>query len=182
MRRSVVDGLLTRDSVLHGLDFFRGVPYPIQVFAYDPQRLAGAIGPGGITGKLLVRQIGVIREGAGRFYLVDSAWTFALGQLRSPGSCVQRLAEVDPGRLPLGVVGGITGLKQLPGLQVGLSAMVESLRVGIEDEWFCGFLHACLVIHIVVIIVARNNRGKSTLSVQAFAAATVKLNSRHLEA
>ena len=123
---SVVDGLLTRDTVLHGLDFLRGVSLPIQVFAHDPQRLPGAIGLRGITWILLVRQIGVIHERAGRFHQVDSAWTFALCQLRSPSSRVQGLAEVDPGRPPLGVVGGIAGLNQVPGLQVRPGAMVES--------------------------------------------------------
>src|SRR5262249_48144728 len=62
----------------------------------------------------------------------------------SPSSCVHSLAEIDPGRPPLGVVGGISGFKQVPGLQVRPGAMVESSRAGIEDEWCCGIAHALL--------------------------------------
>ena len=61
---------------------------------------------------------------------------------------------VNPGRPPLGVVGGIAGLKQVPGPQVCPGAMVESSRAGIEDEWCRGIAHAYLVIYIVVIILA----------------------------
>src|SRR6185503_14214607 len=86
---SVVDGLQTRDRVLHGLDFLRGMSHPIEDFAHDPQWLAGAIRSRGIAGKLLVRQVGVVRKRAGRFHLIDSAPTFTPGQLRSPGSRVE---------------------------------------------------------------------------------------------
>ena len=55
---------------------------------------------------------------------------------------MQGLAKVDPGRPPLGVVGGIARLKQVLGLQVRPGAMVESSRGGIEDEWCCGIAHA----------------------------------------
>jgi hypothetical protein len=87
---------------------------PIQVFGDHLQRLPGAIRLRGITWKLLVRQIWVIHKRAGRFHQLDSARIFALCQLRSPSSRVQGLAKVDPGRPPLGVVGGIAGLKQVP--------------------------------------------------------------------
>ena len=127
---------------------------PIQVFGDHPQRLPGAIRLRGITWKLLVRQIWVIHKRAGRFHQIDSARTFALCQLRSPNSRVQRFAKVDPGRPSLRVVGGIAGLKQVPGLQVRPGAMVESSRGGIEDEWSCGIAHAYLVIYIVAIIPA----------------------------
>ena len=96
----------------------------------------------------------VIHKRAGRLHQIDSARTFALCQLRSPSSRVQGLAKVDPGRRPLGVVGGIAGLKQVPGLQVRPGAMVKSSRGGIEDEWCCGIAHAYLVIYIVAIILA----------------------------
>src|SRR6266576_7025355 len=123
---SVVDGLQTRDTVLHCLDHLRGVSLPIQVFADDAQGLPGAIGLRGLTWKLLVGQIGVIQKRAGRFHRVDSAAPFALRQLRSPGSRLQGLAEVDPGRPPSRVVEGIAGLNQVPGFQVRPGAMVES--------------------------------------------------------
>jgi hypothetical protein len=129
-------------------------PCQSQVFAHDPQRRPGAIRPRGITWKLLVRQIGIIHKRAGRFHQIDSARTFALCELRSPGSRVQGLAKVDPGRPPLGVIGGIAGLKQIPRLQVRPGTMVESSRAGIEDEWCCGIAHAYLVIYIVAIIFA----------------------------
>src|SRR5204863_9808771 len=105
--------------------YLRGGYLPIQVFAHDTQRLTGAIGLRRITWILLVRQIGVIHKCSRRFHQVDSASTFALCQFRSPSSREHSLAEVDPGRPPLGVVGGIAGLEQVPGLQVRPGAMVE---------------------------------------------------------
>src|SRR5205085_9600878 len=133
------------NEVLHCLDFLRRMSLPIQVFAHDPQRLPRAIGLRRITWILLIRHIRVIHKRTGRFYLIDSAWTFAPCQLRSPGSRVQGLAEVDPRRPPLGVVGRIAGLKQVSGLQVRPRAMVESSRVAVKKEWFCRFVHAYLV-------------------------------------
>ena len=131
---------------------------PIQVLGHHPQRLPGAIRLRGITWELLVRQIWVIHKRAGRFHQIDSARTFALCQLRSPSSRVQRLAKVDPGRPPLSIVGGISGLKQVPGLQVRPGAMVESSRAGIEDEWCGGIAHVDLVIYIAAIILAGTTR------------------------
>src|SRR2546423_14818543 len=145
---SVVDWLLVLNEVLHCLDFVRRVSLPIQVFAHDPQRLTGAVRLRGITWILLVRHIRVIHKRASRFHDVNSAWAFALCQLRSPSSRVQGLAKVYPWRFPLRVVGGIAALKQIPGLQVRPGAMVEATRVGVEDQWCCGFAaHAYLLIY-----------------------------------
>src|ERR1051326_1359711 len=143
---SIVDGLLVRDKILHRLDFFRRVSLPIKVFAQYPQRLAGAVGLRRIAWILPVRHIRVIHKRSRRFYHVDSARAFTLCQFRSPGSREYGLAEVDPGRLPLGVVGGIARLKQVSGLQVSFGAMIETSRVG-EDERCRGI--AYLFIHIV---------------------------------
>src|SRR5947207_2305334 len=124
-RRTRFSMTIFSPSMYPCLDFLRGVSLPIQVFAHDPERLTGAIGLRGITRILLVCQIRVIHKRPRRFHQVDSAWTFALCQFRSPGSREHSLAEVDPGRPPLGVVGGIAGLEQVPGLQVRPGAMVE---------------------------------------------------------
>src|SRR5215831_12244581 len=115
---------------------------PIQVFGDHSQRLLRAIRLCGITWKLLVREIWVIHKRAGRFHQIDSARTFSPCQFRSPSSRVQSLAKVDPGRPPLSVVGGIAGLKQVPGLQIRPGAMVEPSRADIEDEWCCRIAHA----------------------------------------
>src|SRR5438552_14241118 len=122
---SVVDGFLIRDKILHRLDLLRGVSLPIQILIHDPKRVLGAIGLCRITRKLSVGHIGIIHERPRRFYHVDPARAFALCQFRSPRSREHGLAEVDPWRSPLRVVGGIAALKHVPWLQVRLGAMVE---------------------------------------------------------
>src|SRR5947207_1920018 len=122
---SVVNGFLIRDKVLHCVDFLWGVSLPSQMFADDAQRVPGAVRLGWITRKLSVGHIGIIHERSRRFYHVDPARAFALCQFRSPGSREHGLAEVDPWRPPLRVVGGIAALKHVPGLQLRLGAVVE---------------------------------------------------------
>lgn len=128
---SIVDGLLIRDKVLHCLDFLRGVSLPIQMFADDAQRVLGAVGLRWITRKLSVGHIGIIHERPRGFHHVDPARAFALCQFRSPSSREHGLAEVDPGRSPLRVVGGIAALKHVPGLQLRLGAVVERSTVDV---------------------------------------------------
>src|SRR5262245_44830234 len=81
---SVVDRLFAGVVCFHGLDLSGRVRLPAEKFAHDAQRLARAIRLRRIAGKLLVRQIGVVDEGAGRFHYVDSAAAFTFGQIRSP--------------------------------------------------------------------------------------------------
>ena len=113
---SIVDGLQSRDGVLHCQDFLRGVALPIQVFADDAQRIFGAVGLRGITRKLPVGHIGVVHERAGRFDHVDPLPPVALCQFRPPGRREHGLAKVDRRRSPFRIVGGIAALKHIPGL------------------------------------------------------------------
>ena len=84
---SVVDWLDTKSlgslkAVLHGFERFGGVPLPIGELARDPQRLPRAVRLRRIARELLVRQIGVVLDRAGRLDRVDPAGTFAERQLR----------------------------------------------------------------------------------------------------
>src|SRR5262245_55550992 len=88
--RSVVNWLYAEllksfKAVFHGFERLRRVPLPIRDLAYNPQRLTRAARLRRIAPKLLIRQIGVIFDRAGRFHDVNSAGTLTDGQLRSPG-------------------------------------------------------------------------------------------------
>ena len=53
-------GLL--QGVEHVLEDLRRVAFPAHDLGQDPQRLAGAVGPGDVAGKLLVGEVGVVLE------------------------------------------------------------------------------------------------------------------------
>ena len=109
-----------------------GVSAPLRDLARDPQRLPGAVRPGRVTRELLVRQVGVVLDRAGRFHDVDPAGTFADRQLRPPDGRVQRACQVDVRlhAIPVAEVGGMPGLDQVTRLQVGLGAVEEPPHTG----------------------------------------------------
>jgi hypothetical protein len=101
--------------LLHRIELFRWVPLPLRDLPRDPKRTAGAVGLGGVTGVLLVRQVGVIFDRTRCLYDINPAAAFALGQLGSPGSGIQGSREVDVGcLLSLAVVGRKSGFDQVP--------------------------------------------------------------------
>lgn len=103
---------------------------PVGDLAEDAERLAGAVGAGGIAGEFFVGEIGVVHDGAGWLDEVDSAGAVAECELCSPGGCVQGGGEIDVVRLlPLAVVGGVAGGDQVSRFQVGAGAVVELLRL-----------------------------------------------------
>ncbi len=105
---------------------------PIQVFADDAERVARAIGFRWIARKLFVGHIGVVHEGSRGLHDIDPLPTLALCQFRSPGGREHGLAEVDPWRFPLRVVGGISTRKLVPNLKLRPGAMVKRSPVDFE--------------------------------------------------
>ena len=63
---------------------------PFRDLTDDPERRAGAVGLGGITGESLVGEVGIILERAGRVDDVDALRSVALGQLATPDRRVER--------------------------------------------------------------------------------------------
>ena len=89
----------------HVLEHLRRMPFPAQNLAHHPQRVAGPVGPRRVPRKLLVRQIGIVLEGAGRLHAVDSAWLVACRQFRAPYGRILCRGQVDiVGFLPLAIV------------------------------------------------------------------------------
>src|SRR5690606_41679874 len=89
-RSSVLDGLDALplellQMVPHGLELLGRVPLPVRDFARDPQRVPRAVGLRRVARVLLVRQVGVVLDGAGRLHDVDPAAPFADGQFGPPG-------------------------------------------------------------------------------------------------
>ena len=60
------------------------------------QGCAGAIGGGRVAGEFLVRQVGIVLEGAGRFDEVDPLPAFAPGQLAAPDGGFEPGRKIDP--------------------------------------------------------------------------------------
>jgi len=115
----------------HVLEHLRGVRLPVQDLASHSQWLPGAVGPRRVAREPLVRQVGVILEGACGFYPVDSAWSLAHRQFRSPNSRIQGCSQVNVVRLPsLAEIGAIARFEQVPRLQVSLRAVVEGPGIG----------------------------------------------------
>lgn len=75
----------TREMIAHRLQLLGGMSLPIRNLACDAQRIASAIRLRRIAGKLLVRQIRIIFNRAGRFDDVDSAASLACSQFGAPG-------------------------------------------------------------------------------------------------
>jgi hypothetical protein len=103
----------------------------------------------GLPRNFLFVRLGVIFNRTSRFHDVDSAGTFADGQLRSPRGCIQSAGQVDVGCLrPLSVVRVIAdvrkigGLDQASWLQVGPCPMVEPLRPQVVDVKNA-YVHVC---------------------------------------
>src|SRR5690606_22964939 len=89
------------------------------------QRGAAAVGLGDIAGKLLVREVRIVLEGAGRLDHVDALSTFALRQLAAPDRRVERAGEVDPRQLAVGVVRSEARREQVARSELGAGAVVE---------------------------------------------------------
>ena len=107
------------------------MPLPIRDLARDPQRIPGAVRLRRIARELLVRQIGVVLDRAGRLHYVDPAGSFAdrpappprwphpawrSGRRRPPSSSCRSWS--------------VAGLDQVSRLQVGLRAVEEPLHTG----------------------------------------------------
>ncbi len=96
-----------RQVVLHGLELLGRVSLPIGDFADDPERIAGAVRLRRIARELLVGQVGIVLERAGRLDDVDPPSPLARRQLGAPDGGIQGGGQVDIRRfLPLAVVGG----------------------------------------------------------------------------
>src|SRR5689334_12867000 len=74
-----LDSKLSRsfNICLHVAEFFGGVALPADDLAYHPQRDLGAIRQRRIAWKLLVGQVGIVFNGAGRLHNVDPAGLLA---------------------------------------------------------------------------------------------------------
>src|SRR5258708_12959386 len=96
-------------------------------FALHLQRLPRTVGLRRIARELLVRQVGVVLDRAGRLHDVDPAGTFAESQLRSPGRRVEGACQIDIGRrsIQFAEVRALAHPDQIPPLQVGLLPMEE---------------------------------------------------------
>jgi Fic family protein len=60
------------DVVEHPLQDVGRVAFPVMHLADDPQRVAGPVGPRDVAGEPLVRDVGVVLEGAGGLHDVDA--------------------------------------------------------------------------------------------------------------
>ena len=79
------------DAVEHPLHHLGGVALPGLDLADDAHRVAGPVGPGDVAGELLVRDVGVVLEGAGGLDDVDAA------ALLAPASAVASSAAQTAG-------------------------------------------------------------------------------------
>ena len=81
--------------ISHRLNFFRGMPLPIQDFTHHSQRLTGAVVPRRISRKHLIRQIGIILNVSGGLHPIYFAGFVARRQFRSPCGRIQCRGQVD---------------------------------------------------------------------------------------
>src|SRR5699024_5329317 len=103
----------------HRLNAFRAVSGPVLELGDHANRFARAKGAGGVAGKLLVRDIGIVFNLACRFDNIDAFSAASLSELSSPRSGRQGLSDVDvPKRLISSKVGGAPGSEQIPRLEV----------------------------------------------------------------
>lgn len=101
---------------------------PFRDFADDLERCAGAVGPGGIAGEFLIREIGIVLERAGRLDDVNALRPIALGEFAAPDRRVECAGKVDPGELLHLIVRGEARDEQIAHLQIGAGAVVERRR------------------------------------------------------
>ena len=121
--------LQSRNAVLHRLQSLRRMPFPRLHLADHPQRLSRAIRLRRIAGEFLVRQVGVVDEGAGRLDYIDALPPVALRQLRALDRRIQRRGEIDPRhRLPCAVVRGVSHSDEVAGSKICPRAVIEDPR------------------------------------------------------
>jgi hypothetical protein len=121
-------GLL--DSIAHALQHLRWVRLPVQDLPNHQEGLSSAIGPRGVPGEPLVREVGVVLDWTRGLNLVDTARAGADSQFCAPRGCIQGCGQVDEVRLLSHTeVRAEAGLQRLVQAQPCLGAVVEGTRI-----------------------------------------------------
>jgi hypothetical protein len=84
------------EAIPHLLQLLDRMPLPLRYLSNDTQGIAGAVGEGRIAGKLLIGQVGVINNWAGRLDQVDARRPIAGGELRSPDGGIECGRAINP--------------------------------------------------------------------------------------